>query len=57
VLKQLEEIPANSKVIIDCSRSKAIAHDVLEVIKDFEVNAKSKNIIIEKPNFIEPAYL
>ncbi len=57
VLKEFETIPPNSKVIIDCSKSKSIAHDVLELIKDFEVNAKTKNIKVEKINFIEPAYL
>jgi MFS superfamily sulfate permease-like transporter len=57
VIKELEEIPPGSKVIIDCSASKAIAHDVLELIKDYEVNAKTKNISVEKRNFIEPAYL
>jgi MFS superfamily sulfate permease-like transporter len=57
VIKELEEIPPGSKVIIDCSASKAIAHDVLELIRDYEVNAKTKNISVEKINFIEPAYL
>ncbi len=57
VIKELEEIPANSKVIIDFSKSKAIAHDVLELIKDYEIHAKTKNITVEKIKFIEPAYL
>ncbi len=57
VIKELDEIPANSKVIIDCSNSKSIAHDVLELIKDYEVNAKTRNITVVKINFIEPAYL
>jgi MFS superfamily sulfate permease-like transporter len=57
VIKELDEIPANSKVIIDFSKSKAIAHDVLELIKDYEINAKTKNITVEKIKFIEPAYL
>ncbi len=57
VIKELDEIPPNSKVIIDCSKSKAIAHDILELIKDYEINAKTKNITVEKIKFIEPAYL
>lgn len=57
VLNALEGIPSNSKVIIDCSKSKSIAHDVLELIKEFEVKAKTKKIVVEKINFIEPAYL
>ncbi len=55
VIKALESIPVNSKVIIDCSKSKSIAYDVVELIKDYQVNAKTKNIIVEKINFIEPA--
>jgi SulP family sulfate permease len=57
VIKELEEIPANSKVIIDCSNSKAIAHDVLELIKDYEIQAKARNITVEKIKFIEPVFL
>ncbi len=47
VLQALNAIPAGSKVIIDYARSKAVAHDVLEVIKDFQTNAKLKNIVVE----------
>jgi len=56
VVKELEEIPANSKVIIDFSNSKSVAYDVLELIRDYEINAKTRNIIVEKIKFIEPAY-
>lgn len=56
VIKELEEIPRNSKVIIDCTRSKSIAYDVVELIRDFRKNAKTKNITVETINFIEPAY-
>ena len=55
VVTALESIPANSKVIIDCSKSKSIAYDVVELIKNYESNAKTKNITVEKINFIEPA--
>mgnify|MGYP003433338029 FL=1 len=55
VIKELEEIPKNSKVIIDCTNSKSIAYDVVELIRDFKSNAKTKNIIVETVNFIEPA--
>ena len=54
VLKALDEIPENSKVIIDCTRSKSIAHDVIELIVNFRTNAKTKNIQVETVNFIEP---
>jgi len=53
VMNVLDAIPANSKVIIDCSKSKSIAYDVVELIKDYETNAKTKNITVEKINFME----
>ena len=57
VLKALDSIPENAKVIIDCTQSKSIAHDVLELIQNFESNAKRKNITVEKINFIEPVLI
>jgi MFS superfamily sulfate permease-like transporter len=51
VMQVLDAIPANSKVIIDCTKSKSIAYDVLELIKDYEINAKTKKIVVEKINF------
>ena len=56
VMRDLEAIPKNSKVIIDFSNSKSVAYDVLELIRDYEINAKTKNITVEKIKFIEPAY-
>lgn len=53
VMRELDEISPNSKVIIDFSKSKSVAYDVLELIKDYEINAKTKNIVVEKINFIE----
>ncbi|WAK00393.1 SulP family inorganic anion transporter [Methylobacter sp. YRD-M1] len=56
ILKALDAIPANSKVIIDCARSKSIAYDVVELIQDFRnSNAKLKNIAVETIGFVEPA--
>jgi SulP family sulfate permease len=52
VIHALDAIPANSKVIIDFSKSKSVAYDVLEIVKDFEINAKTKNITVEKIKFI-----
>jgi len=51
IVKALDAIPESSKVIIDCTNSRSIAFDVLELIKDFEINAKTKNITVEKINF------
>jgi MFS superfamily sulfate permease-like transporter len=44
ILQKLNEIPENSKVKIDGTDSKAIDFDVIEIIKDFQINAKNKNI-------------
>ena len=44
----LDELPANSKVIIDGSNSVAIDYDVLEIIQDFKLHrAPAKNIQVE----------
>jgi len=48
VIKELESIKPNSKVIIDFSKSVYLAYDIVDVFKDYENNAKSKNIIVEK---------
>lgn len=47
IISTLESIPENSKVIIDYSKSKAIAHDVLEFIKDYRETAPAKNVQVE----------
>lgn len=47
IMQALDAIPSHSKVIIDCSKSKFIAYDVIEYIRDYEVNAKQKNITID----------
>jgi SulP family sulfate permease len=54
IIQALESIPPQSKVIIDCSNSKSIAYDVVECIRDYRVNAKQKDIVVELINFIEP---
>ena len=51
LLNTLDKIPLNSKVIIDCTNSKSVAYDVIEIINDYELNAKTKNILVEKINF------
>lgn len=44
----LDELPKNSKVIIDGSNSVAIDHDVLEIIQDFKkISAPGRNIEVE----------
>jgi SulP family sulfate permease len=51
LLNTLNALPENSKVIFDFEKSKAVAHDVLELIDDFSANAKTKNIVVETRNF------
>lgn len=54
VLKVLSSIPENSKVVLDFSNSKAIAYDVVELIKDYIVQAKHKNIQVKTLHFQAP---
>jgi MFS superfamily sulfate permease-like transporter len=56
VIKALNAIPPDSKVIIDCSNSKSISYDVVELIQEYKTNAKAKNITVETINFIEPSF-
>lgn len=44
ILNTLNEIPENSKVTIDASRTETIDHDVIEIFEDFKQNAAYKNI-------------
>jgi SulP family sulfate permease len=50
LLLTLNKIPSNTKVIIDGSNSKSIAFDVLQLIKDYKINAQTKNIAVETIN-------
>lgn len=47
LIKALNAIPSDRKVIIDGSNSKVIDYDVLEVIENFKIAAASKNIEVE----------
>jgi MFS superfamily sulfate permease-like transporter len=57
IIEALEKIPANAKVIIDCTNSKSIAYDVVEFIHDYQLHAKLKNIQVETINFKPPKHL
>lgn len=50
LIKTLDEIEEDKHVIIDGSNSKVIDYDVLEVIENFKVTAKTKNIKVETIN-------
>lgn len=47
----LAEIPQNSKVVIDASDTVYIAHDVLDLIKEFKETRKSENIKVKLKGF------
>ncbi|MFA5922869.1 MAG: carbonic anhydrase family protein [Methylococcaceae bacterium] len=44
IQKTFEQLPNNSEVIIDATRSKYIDYDVFEIIENFKIEAKRKNI-------------
>lgn len=50
MLLTLRNIPENSRVLIDGTRSKNIDGDVLEIINNFKETAKEKNITLELKN-------
>jgi MFS superfamily sulfate permease-like transporter len=45
--KAFKKLEPGSRVIIDGSRSKYIDHDVIELIRDFTINAHTRNIAVE----------
>jgi MFS superfamily sulfate permease-like transporter len=47
ILKTLNDLKPGSSIVIDASKSKVIDMDVIEVIRDFTVNAKRKNIDVQ----------
>lgn len=47
ILHELRTIPKDSDIIIDASKTKSMDHDVQEVIRDFMISSKSKNITIQ----------
>lgn len=51
ILKKLNSIPHDSKVILDFSKSKSVAHDVAEMVKEFMNQADSRNIRVETVQF------
>jgi len=59
LLKFSKEIPDNTNITIDASKSVFIHYDIIEIIEDFTVNAKTRNIKVEvkdlyKKRQIEP---
>ena len=63
ILKELDSIPENSKLELDVRKTRFLDNDIIEILEDFEFNAKERNIdiklysergIVENPDsFIE----
>ena len=51
IIQSLENIPANAKVIIDCTQTKVIEHDIREVIDNYQMHAQLKDIEVELLNY------
>jgi len=51
MLRILSQLPDNSHVVIDASQTNNIHFDVLEIIDDFEKNARTRKIKVERQNF------
>lgn len=47
ILQTLNLTPDDGHVIIDGTKTKVIDHDVIEVIRDFIINAKNRNITVK----------
>jgi MFS superfamily sulfate permease-like transporter len=47
IKNKLEDVPANSSVLIDASRADFIDKDIVEVIEDFMIHAPLKDIYVE----------
>jgi len=47
ILKTLDEIPVNAKVIIDASKTNYMHYDIEEIIQNFQIGAKEKNIQVD----------
>lgn len=50
VLQTINRIPPGSDVVIDGSKIKVIDHDIIEIIRDFTVNAASKDVRVQVLN-------
>lgn len=53
IINLLDNIPENSTVILDCTNSKSISYDVVELIRDYKNRATIKNIQLQTIGFIE----
>ncbi|MBB6463075.1 SulP family inorganic anion transporter [Flammeovirga kamogawensis] len=51
ILRTFKKIPNNAYVVVDATKNHSIHPDVLEIIEDFELNAKTRDIKVELKGF------
>lgn len=51
ILKKLNTIPQDSTVILDFSNTKSLAHDVVELVKEYSAKAHHQNITVKTIDF------
>lgn len=49
--KALKVVPDGAQVVIDGNRTKVVDHDVIEIIRDFIINAENRDIQVSIDNF------
>ena len=47
IQQSLDHLPENSKVVIDATQTLSIHPDVIDIIDDFKITAKGRNIDLE----------
>ncbi len=52
LLNTLSKIPQNAHVIIDASKTRSMAFDVLQLIKEYKLSAQTRNINVETINIV-----
>ena len=58
ILKELDKLPENTKLDLDVRKTRYLDNDIIEILEDFVLKAKNKNIdiqlISEKGNVNNP---
>jgi MFS superfamily sulfate permease-like transporter len=53
ILRELSEIPDGSDVVVDLSRTLSVDHDVLEILRDFEGSAESRDLVVDVIGYVD----
>ena len=46
ILKELDQLPENTKLDLDVTKTKYLDNDIIEILEDFALKAKNRNIEI-----------